>query len=215
MRTFIDKYKNINRIFKENGIYAFCLLLRKAINILFNYLFFGKNIRIDSRASVIGKKYIHFKGEFVCGPYTKIKAYPEVNGKSYGAYIEFGENATINDCSHVAAIGRIIIGDNTHIGSKCLIIDHGHGKYSGMGQSSPLVDSRKRILTHKDVFIGRNCWIADSVAIMPGVTIGDGCIIGTNSVVIIDVPSYCIAVGNPVRIIKKYDFEKKEWVKCE
>ena len=38
---------------------------------------------------------------------------------------------------------------------------------------------------------------------MPGVHIGDGAIIGTNSVVAKDIPPYCIAVGNPCRVIKK------------
>ncbi|UKA22769.1 hypothetical protein IHC92_04280 [Photobacterium damselae subsp. damselae] len=47
----------------------------------------------------------------------------------------------------------------------------------------------------------------------PGVSIGKYCIIGARSVVTKDIPDYCVAAGNPAKIIKKYDFELKEWIK--
>ena len=50
---------------------------------------------------------------------------------------------------------------------------------------------------HRDVWIGQN------VTVMPGVHIGDGAIIGTNSVVAKDIPPYSIAVGNPCQVIRK------------
>ena len=48
---------------------------------------------------------------------------------------------------------------------------------------------------------------------MPGVTIGDGCVIGAHSVVNKDIPEGCIAVGSPARVIKKYDKEQQRWLK--
>ena len=53
------------------------------------------------------------------------------------------------------------------------------------------------------VNIGDNCWIGGSVTILPGVTIGDGCTIGAGSVVVKDIPSYSVAVGNPAKVIRK------------
>lgn len=55
----------------------------------------------------------------------------------------------------------------------------------------------------KPVSIGKNCWIGGSVTILPEVTIGEGSTIGAGSVVVNDIPSYCVAVGNPCVIIKK------------
>ena len=46
-------------------------------------------------------------------------------------------------------------------------------------------------------------WIGQNVTVMPGVHIGDGAIIGTNSVVASDIPPYAIAVGNPCRVVRK------------
>ena len=48
---------------------------------------------------------------------------------------------------------------------------------------------------------------------MAGVTIGERCQIGAGSVVTKDIPPYTVAVGNPARAVKRYDFEKKEWVR--
>jgi len=50
---------------------------------------------------------------------------------------------------------------------------------------------------------------------MPGVTIGDGCVIGAHSVVNKDIDPYTIAVGTPVKIIKRYSFDNKRWEKVK
>ena len=53
------------------------------------------------------------------------------------------------------------------------------------------------------VIIGNDVWIGMDVLILPGVTIGDGAIIGARTVVSRDIGSYCICVGNPGRVVKK------------
>lgn len=50
---------------------------------------------------------------------------------------------------------------------------------------------------------------------MAGVNIGIGFIIGTTSVVTKDIPNYCFAVGSPAKVVKKYDFELKEWIRIK
>ncbi len=54
-----------------------------------------------------------------------------------------------------------------------------------------------------DTVVGNDVWIGQNVTVMPGVHIGDGAIIAANSVVTKDVPAYCIAGGNPCKVIKK------------
>lgn len=53
------------------------------------------------------------------------------------------------------------------------------------------------------VTIGDNVWIAASALVLPGVTIGEGSVIGAGSVVTRDVPPYSLAVGNPCRVIRQ------------
>lgn len=54
-----------------------------------------------------------------------------------------------------------------------------------------------------DTVIGNDVWIGQNVTVMPGVHIGNGAIIGTNATVASHIPPYCIAVGNPAKVIRK------------
>jgi len=51
------------------------------------------------------------------------------------------------------------------------------------------------------ITIGKRCFLGDGVAVLPGVTIGDGSIIGTGSIVIKDIPAGMVAAGNPAKVI--------------
>ena len=61
----------------------------------------------------------------------------------------------------------------------------------------------KNVVKNPRIIIGNDVWIGQNVTVMPGVHIGDGAIIGTNSVVAKDIPPYSIAVGNPCRVVRK------------
>ena len=51
--------------------------------------------------------------------------------------------------------------------------------------------------------IGKNCFIGGRALIMPGVTIGDNCVVGAGSVVTKDVPDRCLVAGNPARVLRE------------
>ena len=140
----------------------------------------------------------------------RIDAYTESNKKFV---INIGTNVQINDNVHIGAVESITIGDNVLIASKVFITDHNHGNYSGDKQDSPKSIPQERLIHSKSVNIERNVWLGEFVAVLPGVTIGEGSIIGTMSVVNKSIPPYSIAVGSPARVIKKYNFDKKEWQK--
>jgi serine acetyltransferase len=52
-----------------------------------------------------------------------------------------------------------------------------------------------------------------NTVIMGNVTIGKHCVIGTNSLVNKDIPDYCVAAGNPAKIVKMHDVKTGQWVK--
>ncbi|MGR9045082.1 MAG: acetyltransferase [Gammaproteobacteria bacterium] len=129
--------------------------------------------------------------------------------------IQFGHDVQINDFVHIAAIDSIKIGDNVLIASHVFITDHNHGSHGANGvHTSPIIPPVERELSYASVTIGSNVWIGEFVSVLPGVTIGEGAIIGAMSVVNRDIPAYSIAVGSPARVIKRYDFDKKEWVRA-
>jgi len=65
------------------------------------------------------------------------------------------------------------------------------------------------------VIIGEGTWLGTNVVIVGSVKIGKQCVVGANTVVTKDIPDYSVAVGIPARVIKRYDFEKKKWVKIK
>ena len=65
------------------------------------------------------------------------------------------------------------------------------------------VERRKPVERCSPITIGEDCWLGGGVTVCPGVTVGDRCIIGAGSVVVKDIPSDSLAVGNPCRVIRK------------
>lgn len=156
-----------------------------------------------------GKKGISFGKNLTTGYGCRLESFSN-DSKS----LFFGNNIQINDYVHINALEHVKIGDNTLIASKVFITDLEHGSYSGDNNDSyPESIVKDRPLSSKPVNIGNNVWIGELVSVLPGVTIGDNSIIGANSVVTKSIPANCIAVGNPARIIKKFNFENKHWEK--
>jgi acetyltransferase-like isoleucine patch superfamily enzyme len=88
----------------------------------------------------------------------------------------------------------IHIGANTLVASHALILCHEHVKRDPTDARAPWVT---------ETYIGRNCFIGVRATVLPGVKIGDEVIVGASTVVTKDVPSNCVVVGNPGRIVKR------------
>ena len=109
----------------------------------------------------------------------------------------------------ILAGADIIIHDNVLIASYVLISSENHE--IDPRSSIPYMEQELRCFP---VEIGEGTWIGEKVSIMPGVTVGKKCVIGANAVVTHSIPDYSMAVGSPARIIKRYDFDKGEWIKA-
>ena len=126
--------------------------------------------------------------------------------------LKFGENVQMNDYVHITAAKSVEIGDNVLMASKIYISDCSHGSYLGdSNDSSPLTSPIDRPLSVKPVKIENNVWLGEYVSVLPGVTIGQGTIVGANSVVSKSLPPNVIAVGSPAKPIKKFNFETNQW----
>ena len=112
-----------------------------------------------------------------------------------GKNIKIGKNVFINACCRFQDQGGIEIGDGSLIGHNTTIATLNH-------DFNP---AKRQNLTPSPVKIGKNVWIGSDCTILPGVTIGDGAIIGAGSVVTKSVPKNTIAVGNPARVIKEIE----------
>ena len=121
-----------------------------------------------------------------------------------------GENCEIGDMTHIVAYESVEIGNNVLVASKCFISDTNHGTYKGEVQDAPNIPPNKRKLVTKPVKIGNNVWIGENVVILAGAEIGDGCVIGANSVVIGKHGENEIIAGAPAKVVKKWVNNKWE-----
>lgn len=129
-----------------------------------------------------------------------------------GVCLIIGNYVQLNDAVHIGALERVEIGDHTLIASRVFISDHNHGTYNVQNaRSYPEIPPIDRPLISNPVRIGCNVWIGEQVCILPGVTIGDGSIIGAGSIVTKDVPARSIVVGNPAKVIRMFDETTGEW----
>ena len=116
----------------------------------------------------------------------------------YGKPVTIGKRCFIQQCCTFFGRGGIEIGDDVFIGPKCNLITINHD-----------VNPDNRSATFgKPIRIEDKVWLGINATVLPGVTLGYGCIVGANSVVTKDVPPMTIVAGNPARIIKKIEPEK-------
>lgn len=147
-----------------------------------------------------GGKYISCGKNTFLGPNGILAAWDTFQGEKYKPEITIGDNVTIGMNFHISAINQISIGDNVLTGKGITIIDNGHGK-TNLDDLKIAPKSRK-LCIYGSVLIGRNVWIGDKVTIVGNVNIGEGAVIGSNSVVTKDVPPYSVCGGVPAKKIK-------------
>lgn len=172
-----------------------------------SFAFFGKNSVIQKPIlPITNKKCIYIGSNVLIRPHIRIEAIKKFLEKDYKPKITINDGTTIEQCCHITCANEVFIGKNVTIAAFSMITDIDH-EYQ---------DIKKGILQQglivKKTIIGDETFIGMGSRIMPGVTIGKHCIIGTNSIVISDIPEYCVAVGAPAKVVKKYDFDKEQWI---
>lgn len=121
----------------------------------------------------------------------------------YGSHIFVGKNFFANYHCTILDVARVEIGDNVFLGPNVSIYTAGHPIHP---------DSRNSAYEYGlPVRVGNNVWIGGNTAVLPGVTIGDGAVIGAGSVVTRDVPAGVIAAGNPCRVLRQITEEDRRF----
>ena len=174
------------------------------------YTVWSKARLIRFPIDIRNKKNIDLGRNLTTGVGCRIECFP-INDAGE-VVLKFGENVQMNDYVHITAAKSVEIGDNVLMASKIYISDCSHGSYLGdSNDSSPLTSPIDRPLSVKPVKIENNVWLGEYVSVLPGVTIGQGTIVGANSVVSKSLPPNVIAVGAPAKPIKKFNFETNQW----
>ena len=111
------------------------------------------------------------------------------------AVLMFHTGAEVGARSIFNCGASVTVGENALFGGYCYVQSSNHG----MKRSAPI---RDQPYTHAPIVIERNAWLAGHVSVMPGVTIGEGAVVGAKAVVTKDIDPFVIAAGIPARAVK-------------
>lgn len=163
--------------------------------------YFKRGICLDSRLDLV--------------PFNKFR---------FGKFAKLEKGVVVNN-----GMGDVVIDNEVQIGIGSVLIGPVKiGKYSGLSQYvrllgmhhgiDPIAPHHQLPCQTAPIELGEDVFVGTGTVVMGKkngevLTLGDYCRIGANSVVMDDIPPYSIAVGNPARVVRKWDFTRKKWVK--
>lgn len=161
----------------------------------------GKNSQIGQNFSIINPDAISIGDNFSGGCDIALWSWNAVNIKGDDCKLIIKNNVSITDRCIISAANRIEIGNGCLLGRDTFITDNSHGENISINELN-ISPHERNIFSKGTVIIGDNVWTGKNVCIMPNVKIGNGAIIGANSVVTHNIPPYSVAVGSPAKVIK-------------
>ena len=137
---------------------------------------------------------------------SRVRIFPGIRAECHGrGTIQIGDNVSIGQGFHVIASSDLKISSGCLISGNVFITDTDHS-YSNI--ETPVFNQINTVTTTS---IGENCFIGTGARIQAGTILGNGCIVGANSVIRGAFPDHSVIVGSPGRIVKRFNTESGEW----
>ena len=171
--------------------------IRLLVNPFFHKRGKGSVIRSQTRMDVFPWN------RFEIGALTTIESFALVNNGS--GHVILGDRVRVGVGSVV--LGPVTMGHGSGLGQHVFVSGFNHG-YSDASKNSSV-----QPLVIKETVIEEEAHIGANSVVLPGIRIGKRSQVGAGSVVTKDIPPYCIAAGNPAKVIKQFDFETGAWVR--
>jgi acetyltransferase-like isoleucine patch superfamily enzyme len=144
------------------------------------------------------------------GPSCRLEAYPDDPLiPSQGPILRIGDRVRLEHRVMITCLSSVVIEEDALIASGCYISDNNHS----MDPEGPSYAQQPS--TCAPTRIGKGVWLGQNVCVLAGSEIGEKSVIGAGSVVRGIIPPYSIAVGAPARVVKRYCFDTKQWIKAE
>ncbi len=151
----------------------------------------GERVRIYPQAKIIGQVFIELGSDIMIDDFVLLMAADETK---IGSFVHLG-------CfSSIMGGGRLTMGDFSGI-SAGVRLWTGNDDYVGGALTNPTVPAEFRAVSRSFIDIGRHCIVGTNSVVLPGVKIGEGAVVGANSLVKEDLEPWTINVGNPTRTV--------------
>lgn len=175
------------------------------------FLKFGRGSFISPFLNTSNKQFISIGEGVKIGSFAWIGVVTDFAGVKCSSKrkirLSIGDNTSIGNDAVISANNNITIGKNCIFSSFVFVSDHIH-QFDDITKDLP----DQPLSEGGYVIIEDNVFVGIKASILRNVTIGERSVIGANAVVTKDIPPYSVAVGNPARVIKRYDFSKKAWI---
>ncbi|MEL8223719.1 acyltransferase [Escherichia coli] len=182
---------------------------RKIATLLSSFIFrvsfknFGTKSSIFKPDILQGVKYIEVGDRVVIQPGLWALALKIDNNEPI---LNIGNSVYIGRFLHIVSVRRVVIEKDVLIADKVYISDNLH-EYKDIH----IPVSQQPVVFKGDVVIKEGVWIGENVSII-GACIGRNSVVAATSVVTKDIPDYSVCAGVPAKVIKKYCFERNEWI---
>lgn len=162
---------------------------------------FGEGTVLARTHKSSGLHHVHLGRDVDLGPFWRIEALEHHHGLDYTPRVTIGDNVGAEIGLHVACAREVVIGRDVLIASWVFISDHSHGIDGALPPKEAPLDEPK------PVRIGDGCWLGERAVILPGVELGERCVVGAGAVVTTSFPAGSVVAGVPARLLRTIDAE--------
>lgn len=164
----------------------------------------GRGSYVHPSVQILGEENVSIGSNTFIGEQTWLNVNHRIRGETV---ILVGDNCFIGRRNFFSSGKRIEMGDYVLTSLECKFVCSSHDV------GDPLVPYLASGATSGGIIrIGVNCFFGTGAMVLGDVKIGHGSVVGAGALVTKDVPAFCMVVGNPARILRRYSFSKKSWI---
>lgn len=167
----------------------------------------GEGSRVHRTAQIVGRSNVRI-GKNSC---ISERVWLNVNNRiGNGIAISIGDNTFIGRDNFISSGRAVHVGDYCLTAIGCRFISSTHSA------DTPWLPIASTGTTLDDtITIGSNCFFGAGATVLGNLEIGHGSVIGANALVLTDIPAFSLAIGNPAKVLKRYSFKRKSWIRVQ